>query len=79
MRVNQWVQPTPRPENNASRSEKVLDTGFRSDRCSTLEILFQLFEELVESFLVRPSHGDEAHADLASTVPTHRSPVENNR
>ena|SRR2546426_12046607 len=48
-------------------------------RCSTLEILFQSFEELVVSFLVRGNHGDEPHADLPPAVPTHRRPLNANR
>ena len=83
-RASEWRgstsrQPTPRLESGARGSEKVPDTGFRSDWCSTLELLFQSFEELVEPFLVRRSHGNEAHADLASTVPTYRRPFDKNR
>ncbi len=56
------TQATPSLEIIASGSEKVSDTGFRSDRYSTLEILFQSDEQLVQSFLVRQSHSDEPHA-----------------
>ncbi len=59
---SQCTQATPRLEIIASRIEKVSDTGFRSDRYSTLEILFQSVEQLVQSFLVRKSHSDEPHA-----------------
>jgi len=56
------TQATPRLEIIASGSEKVPDAGFRSDRCSTLEILFQSFEQFVQSFLVRQGHSDKPHA-----------------
>jgi hypothetical protein len=59
---NQWTQATPRLEIIANESVKVPNTGFRSVRYSTLEILFQSFEQLVQSFLVRQSHSDEPHA-----------------
>jgi hypothetical protein len=44
-----------------------------------LEFLLQSVEELVESFLVRGSQGDEPHADLAPAVPTYRRPLNVNR
>ena len=56
------TQATPRLEIIASGSKKVPDAGFRSDRCSTLEILFQSFEQFVQSFLVRQGHSDKPHA-----------------
>jgi len=59
---SQCTQATPRLEIIASGSGKVPDTGFRSDRYSTLEILFQSCKQLVQSFLVRQSHSDEPHA-----------------
>ena len=59
---NHCTQATPRLEIIANGSVKVPNTGFRSDRYSTLEVLFQSFEQLVQSFLVRQSHSDEPHA-----------------
>jgi hypothetical protein len=50
-----------------------------SDQRSTLQILFQSFEELIQSILVRRSHGNEPHAQLASAVPTHRRPFDAER
>ena len=59
---NQCTQATPRLEIIANGSVKVPNTSFRSDRYSTLEVLFQSYEQLVQSFLVRQSHSDEPHA-----------------
>ena len=52
----------------------------RPDRpASTLAILFQSVEEFVQPFLVRRSHGNEAHADFSTAAPTHSRPLDNNR
>jgi hypothetical protein len=79
LRIDQAIPEKEIGNMGNARSKGQLRPLSYTDQCSTLGILFQSFEELVESFLVRGSHSDEPHADLAPTVPTHRRPLNVNR